>query len=72
MSEWQPIESAPIQPFVKEDWFLSGKRILACQKSRFTFIASYGYTSKGKGRWIDHNGRVCTPTHWMPLPEPPK
>jgi hypothetical protein len=24
-----------------------------------------------QGRFIDEHGRVCCPTHWMPLPERP-
>lgn len=67
---WQPIETAPIKPFDKEKWHTRASERVLLYRSRIT-IGSYGYTEKGKGRWQDHNGNL-TPTHWMPLPEPPQ
>lgn len=66
---WQPIETVPPYPFVQKDWFISGPRYLLWQY--FAFTGSYGYTERGKGRWIDPNGRIVNPTHWMPLPDAP-
>lgn len=68
--EWQPIETAPAYPFVKERWYVDGPRYLLSTGSS-VFIGQYGYTERGKGRWQDHYGRVCQPTHWMPLPAAP-
>ena len=64
--EWQPIETAPAYPFVKERWYVDGPRYLLSTGSS-VFIGQYGYTERGKGRWQDHYGRICQPTHWMPL-----
>ena len=65
MSEWQPIETAP-----KE-----GREILGA------FVGN-GWIAYSVVRWHKHrNGQtgnfkhmsgVWNPTHWMPLPEPPK
>ena len=68
--EWQPIETAPAYPFVKERWYVDGPRYLLSTGSS-VFIGQYGYTERGKGRWQDHYGRICQPTHWMPLPAAP-
>ena len=68
--EWQPIETAPAYPFVKERWFVDGPRYLLSTGSS-VFIGQYGYTERGKGRWQDYYGRICQPTHWMPLPAAP-
>jgi hypothetical protein len=59
MSEWQPIDTAP-----------GGELLIACP------IAKGGYyfaiARRGSsGQWRDGDGDH-SPTHWMPLPEPPK
>ena len=66
---WQPIETYELPPFVKDSWFISGDRVLVW--IGHVSIAQYGYTKRGKGRWWGVLGN-CNPTHWMPLPEPPK
>lgn len=63
MSEWQPIDTAP-----KE----SGN-ILVFVPPRFITL---GWHAEGDG-WMDatcpeHAGPEIDPTHWLPLPEPPK
>lgn len=59
--EWQPIETAP----------KSGERIL--------LVIDHGphgdkvWTGLWAGDWIVSYGKAQShPTHWMPLPEPPK
>ena len=68
--EWQPIETAPIAPFDKERWWdVFSPRLLLWNKHYFQ-IGVYRYTKKGRGKW-EADGRIATPTHWMPLPDPP-
>lgn len=71
MFDWQPIETAPIEPFDAERWYMSASPNLLVWTSLGTRIASYGYTRQGKGRWRDYHGNI-EPTHWMPLPEAPE
>ena len=70
MSEWQPIETAPILPFNEEKWFMSHSPYLLLWDGRCT-IGVFGYTKRGKSRWQDFRSNI-NPTHWMPLPEPPQ
>lgn len=51
------------------------------RSSGYVLIFNGHYVSVGKyeetytkrvPRWEGQHGRVCDPTHWMPLPEPPK
>ena len=65
MSEWQPIETAP----------KDGTRILTASRHNsgwWLIVAEWG--GKSPPRWIDSFiGRTAqSPTHWMPLPEPPQ
>lgn len=71
MSEWQPIESAPIQPFNAVNWYMPATPWLLVSSGESVQMAQYSYTEKGKGRWRTSYG-PCQPTHWMFLPEPPK
>lgn len=61
---WQPIETAP----------KDGTLILAAwDKSQAVSIVSYAKEPTGGFFWLtDDDCFVSTPTHWMPLPEPPK
>lgn len=64
MSEWQPIESAPTKP---------DDVLLYCADTGEQFV---GFP-RGDGRtWRTALTPVCEvmcePTHWMPLPPPPK
>lgn len=59
MSEWQLIETAP----------QDGSSILAWEaESNMRCVAAY----YNNGWWKDQRGQFFKPTHWMPLPEPPK
>ena len=70
---WQLIETAPKGEFVPERWYMRTFRCLAAfGPDRYIDIVTYSYTEKGRGRWRNSSKRVCEPTHWMPLPEPPK
>ncbi len=54
-ADWQTIETAP----------KDGTRILIfCGSHACTFVGQWI-----KGQWV--GARYNTPTHWMPLPEPP-
>jgi hypothetical protein len=66
---WLPIDTCPPFEFNPELWFQDGPRYLLFVG--YAVIGSYGYTKKGKGRWSGSYG-IIRPTHWMPLPEPPK
>ena len=57
---WQPIETAP----------LDGTEILAYYDQSKT----YHVMSRENDVWIDDADQLVLtwPTHWMPLPEPPK
>lgn len=54
--EWQPIETAPVDGF----------EILGF------FAGVVAITWFFRGNWEVGSGTVWEPTHWMPLPEPPK
>ena len=71
---WQPIETAPIKPFDKEHWYKAHSKtlLLGYANNSRIYMGSYHFTEKGKGRFLDHQGYVAKPTHWMPLPPPPK
>lgn len=68
MSNWQPIETAP----------KNGTEVLTWGVRRGMDIAvydpgseneEYAWTCTSSGMSLDHESR---PTHWMPLPEPPR
>ena len=58
ISQWKKIETAP----------RDGTPILAADKGRFAYVAEW-IPATG---WIGADGMYWEPTHWMPLPEPPK
>lgn len=74
MSGWQPIETAP----------RDGTTVLTMHKDDLYPVSALTFKDVGAGEWfretegpddIEINGRhdvlYRTPTHWMPLPEPP-
>lgn len=71
---WQPIESAP-----KDGSVILLANPAGCWMARY--FAVYGSGYRPDSPWFsvmlnhDHmkrSGRFLQPTHWMPLPEPPK
>ncbi len=63
---WQPIETAP------KDW----THVLVADGNR---LIGEVYYQRHVGEWVyanmsadDDGALVGDPTHWMPLPEPPK
>ncbi len=81
MSDWQPIESAPMDG----TWvFMTGGTIgygwdgdtdPACVVGQWTHDLNARYREKGRWQfaWYDggYYGEYENPTHWMPLPSPP-
>jgi hypothetical protein len=62
---WQPIETAPKDGTIVLAW-----------DGRAVYVAFYGrYALWNEMSWIGGHCKVAhitQPTHWMPLPEPPK
>jgi hypothetical protein len=58
MADWQPIETAP-----------HGGQVLVYEaRHQRVRVANFN-----EDRWVTRPGDfACYPTHWMPLPEPPK
>lgn len=60
MSEWQPIETAP-----RDGSFALGS---SYEEWKYPFIMNFS-----DAQWVNTCGYdEVSPTHWMPLPEPPK
>lgn len=75
MSEWQPIETAPKDGTMV--LLCSAKKHLLMGVGRYVPIKELGGESEHHyERWQDSNGffwqYLKKPTHWMPLPTPPK
>lgn len=65
MSEWRPIETAPLYETV----LVYGKEIGWPD----TYIgAGRGVRDFGGVSWVRPDGDHVEATHWMPLPEPPE
>jgi hypothetical protein len=62
MTEWQPIETAP----------KDGTHILVQTPFGMTTAYSTGYFIWTGVFSADYDNPGIEPTHWMPLPEPPK
>ena len=70
MSEWQPIETAPedetVLVWAEDGWIMCADLILMSE------YGGYDYCD-GSRMWVDNDHSLLfRPTHWMPLPEPPK
>ena len=80
MMEWQPIETAPTKYGQRIIAYpVSHKKEInpvgvAKRLSGPDFISGYlmGANEKTEFVWKNDAGRIIPPTHWMPLPEPPK
>ena len=78
MSEWQPIETAPKDRTEVIIFGLWAGEITGRERTPGIFLASYcgpggdfdGYDWSVSGG--DAYASWAKPTHWMPLPEPPK
>lgn len=76
-NEWQPIDTAPKE---KDDTGLSPRIMLgfAPDEEDYTLPSCEGYwRNSEKPGWVscmdpDVPNPYSQPTHWMPLPEPPK
>lgn len=69
MTEWQPIETAPKDRMIivaNDDYFGAASPM---SDGRWFMWNSF-FTAFRPGRY-DVNPNAITPTHWMPLPEPP-
>ena len=65
MGEWQPIETAP----------KDGSRVLTYSLGLVgtgRYITKFGSYSDRMFWYSDQLDRSYEPTHWQPLPEPPK
>jgi len=75
MNEWQPIETAPkdgsdVLVYCSDTGeqmtaYWDTEAVAACNPSLPLPLWCYA-------RWINNEPIYCIPTHWMPLPEPPK
>ena len=62
--EWQPIETAP----------QDGTTVLACCQGMRWHQVLFWMDDAGDdwtSEWMNMAGKSYSPTHWMPLPEPP-
>ena len=83
MTDWQPIETAPKDGtavlVMRNTWpGIRGGRARRCDGINTVVAEWWANESGGSGAWICYMGLTqdpkCPfePTHWMPLPEPPK
>lgn len=59
MNKWQPIETAP-------------KDIGAIIGSNGQWVLAMRWATNGMAWTSEYHRSAVVPTHWMPLPEPPK
>lgn len=84
MTEWQPMETAPKPPEGSQKYYgpeMEQKYWLLGWDGKHLAIISwndYWWNEHSTGQWeVIHDAERYTwneyePTHWMPLPEPPK
>ena len=77
MDDWHPIETAPktgqmILAFAPEDHEYHNIGIMIwCGKDEW-IVAGTENAVTGPEKWFSFtSGKEITPTHWMPLPNPP-
>lgn len=77
MMEWQPIETAPMDEMVLvciDGEVTVASKVPQNQVYDFEFL-NMKFEIPKEGIWVDPldcNEVLPLPTHWMPLPEPPK
>ena len=62
MNKWQPIETAP----------KDGTHILVCVEKKYVYLVWWFDNPRGWCWDLTNTPMVGSPSHWMPLPEPPK
>ncbi len=68
--EWMPIETAPKDG---TRYLVSNARLTTTNKQIAVAWFDDGYELEGhEGEWITYGKFVVCPTHYMPLPEPPR
>ena len=85
MNEWQPIETAPNNKLILAwmDGYETHSDVNWARYGYALMVMHDGEPAKdllglaverimGKASWVDFQYRHLQPTHWMPLPEPPK
>ena len=60
--KWLPIETAP----------MDGQAVLGYVPTYYQLKGGCAVLIYYEDAWYDNGAFVTTPTHWMPLPEPPK
>lgn len=65
MSEWKPIETAP-----EGDWIIAWDP--ENQTCAFALNIKGSPAASETRQWINEDLLPISPTHWMPLPAPPK
>lgn len=70
MSEWQPIETAPRDGTEILGWCEIGVVVVSWNEQRFHKNPKpYWDSNRQSVTWMRE---YCQPTHWQPLPQPPK
>ena len=70
MSQWQPIETVPMMTDVLL-WDGTSQNVGHCDMTDYDgYYDEPVLASNIHGGWLD--AEDYQPTHWMPLPEPPK
>ena len=64
-ASWRPIATAPKRSPELRPWDAD---LILYLGDGLVITGRWDY----EDRWIDSEGDSCVPTHWMPLPEPPK
>lgn len=76
MSKWKPIETAPKEIVSTYDSAQYGEYILGYpiygHVARIRWWQSKNDDTGRYRNFLADGGNACHPTHWMPLPEPPK
>ena len=72
MAEWQPIETAPKEIEWGGDGHGYGPYILAWPVFYEVTRVRWWQSKSGGKNFLEDGGNAVRPTHWMPLPDPPK